>query len=69
MILSYKTTDPNMKFHNNPFSRFYVNREQLLRETHGNLHTGKHTYRHFVKGVFVHILTLLETCATKIGMI
>ena len=42
MILREKISDPNMKFHNNPFSRFFVNREQLFAET---TQTYKHTNR------------------------
>ena len=45
MILSSKTSDPKMKFHNNPFTRFYVNREQNLRRTHGNIHTDRREFR------------------------
>ena len=64
MNLSYKTSDPNMNFHNDPFSRFCVNREQLLRGTYRNIHTAIQTDMNFFQGVFVH--NLLTTCATKI---
>ena len=53
MNVSLKTSDPNMKFHNNPFGRFYVIREQLFAET-------TQTYIHTDRlefcwgGVFVH---------------
>ena len=49
-----------MKFHNNPLSRFYVNREQLFAET---TQTDRHT--DISLGVFSFI-TLLEMYATKI---
>ena len=56
-FLVEKTSDPYIKFHNNSFSRFYVNREQDLRGTHGNINTYKQTDRNFVEGVFVHNFT------------
>ena len=54
MNLSKKTSNPNVKFHNNPYSRSYVNREQDLLGTHGNTQTYIQIDRNFVEGVLVH---------------
>ena len=53
-----------MKFHNNPFRRFYVNREQLFAEP---TQTYIHTYRQ--TGLLLRVFsvkTLLETSVIKI---
>ena len=65
--VSQKIYDPNVKFHNNPFSRYYVNRELTFRGNHANIQTCIHTYRQggILLGVFSFI-TLLETWSTKI---
>ena len=53
-----------MKFHNNPFTRIKVNREQLFAEpTQTYIHTDRQT------GISVRVfsfIALLETCLTKI---
>ena len=55
-----------MKFRNNPFSRFYVKREQNFRGNHGNRRTDMHT------GILLRVfsfITLLERVQTKFGVI
>ena len=67
-LYSYKRKleDIRSKFHNNPFSRFYVNREQLFAEpTETFIQTDRHTDGNFVEGVFV----CLKRVQPKFGVI
>ena len=56
-----------MEYHNNPLSRFYVNREQLLRGNHENIQADIQT--DIPTGILLRVfsfITLVETCASKI---
>ena len=55
--LSQKISDPNMKFYNNTFNRFFVNCDQLFAEI---TKTYIHTYRNFFEGVFIRLLIISQ---------